>query len=77
MLSTSVTPAHITTDKGFSEHRADKYCGVLIVRLRQPNEQRIHAGVTAAFEQFGEQDWPGLLVVIRDVVQSVQRATRE
>jgi len=47
----------------------------LIVRLRQPNEQRIHTRVMAAFEQFAEEDWPGLLVVMRDVVQSVQRAT--
>jgi len=65
----------ITTDKGFSEHRDDKHHGVLIVRLRQPNEQRIHARVMAAFEQFAPEDWPGLLVVMRDVVQSVQRAT--
>ena len=31
----------ITTDKGFSEHRDEQHCGILIVRLRQPNEQRI------------------------------------
>ena len=32
----------ITTAKGFSEHRDEQHCGILIVRLRQPNEQRIH-----------------------------------
>lgn len=65
----------ITTDKEFSEHRADKHHGVLIIHLRQPNEQRIHTPVMAAFEQFAADDWSGLLVVMRDVVQSVQRAT--
>jgi predicted nuclease of predicted toxin-antitoxin system len=64
----------ITTDKGFSEHRDAQHHGVLIVRLRRPNEQRIHARIMAAFQQFSEQDWPGLLVVMRDVVQSIYRA---
>jgi predicted nuclease of predicted toxin-antitoxin system len=64
----------ITTDKGFSEHRDEKHRGILIVRLRQPNEQRIHTRIMAAFRQFKEQDWPGLLVVMRDEVQSVHRS---
>lgn len=64
----------VTTDKGFSEHRDEQHCGILIVRLRQPNEQRIHARIMAAFRQFTEQEWPGLLVVMRDAVQSVHRA---
>jgi len=63
----------ITTDKGFSDHRSEKHYGVLIVRLRQPNEQRIHSRVMSAFQQFSAEDWPGLLVVMRDVVQSVHR----
>jgi len=42
--------------------------------LHQPNEERIHARVMAAFRQFTEQDWPGLTVVMRDNVQSVRRA---
>jgi len=33
----------VTTDKGFSEHRDEPHYGLLVVRLRQPNEQRIHA----------------------------------
>ena len=66
----------VTTDKGFSEHRDKQHCGILIVRLRQPNEQRIHARIMAAFRQFTDEDWPGLLVVIRDTVQSVHRASR-
>ena len=64
----------LTTDKGFSMHRDEPHCGLLIVRLRQPNEQRIHARIMAAFRQFQENDWPGLLVVMRDRVQSVHRA---
>ena len=35
----------VTTDKGFSEHRDEAHYGILIVRLRQPNEQRIHARI--------------------------------
>ena len=64
----------VTTDKGFSEHRDERHYGLLIVRLRQPNEQRIHARIMAAFRQFSEREWPGLLVVMRDAVQSVHRA---
>ena len=64
----------VTTDKGFSEHRDEPHYGLLIVRLRQPNEQRIHVRILAAFRQFTERDWPGLLVVMRDAVQSVHRA---
>ena len=64
----------VTTDKGFSEHRDDRHHGILIVRLRQPNEQRIHARIMAAFRQFAGHEWPGLLVVMRDTVQSMHRA---
>jgi predicted nuclease of predicted toxin-antitoxin system len=64
----------ITTDKGFSEHRNEPHHGVLVVRLRQPNEQRIHARIMAAINHFPESDWAGLLVVMRDKVQSVHRA---
>ena len=64
----------VTTDKGFSEHRDEQHYGILVVRLRQPNEEKIHARIMAAFRQFAERDWPGLLVVMRDTVQSVHRA---
>lgn len=63
----------ITTDKGFSEHRCDDHHGILIVRLRQPNERQIHARIMHALRQFPENSWPGLLVVMRDNVQSVSR----
>jgi len=64
----------ITTDKGFAQHRGESHPGVLIVRLRQPNEAKIHERVMRAIRQFPESEWPGLLVVMRDAVQSVSRA---
>ncbi len=64
----------ITTDKGFSLRRADPHSGVLIVRLRQPTRQKIHDRVLRAIRRFPQSEWPGLLVVMRDAVQSVWRA---
>ncbi len=73
-LAQSETRLLITTDKGFVNHRDVNHHGILIVRLHQPNEARIHARVMAEFRQFTEQDWPGMMVVMRDNVQSVRRA---
>jgi predicted nuclease of predicted toxin-antitoxin system len=64
----------ITTDKGFTEYRAAGHCGILIVRLRQPNRLKIHQSVMLGIERFNEADWPGLLVVIRDATMSTSRA---
>jgi predicted nuclease of predicted toxin-antitoxin system len=64
----------MTTDKGFTEYRAASHFGILIVRLRQPNRLKIHESVMLAFERFGEADWLGLLVVIRDAIMSTSRA---
>ncbi len=64
----------ITTDKGFAQHRGKKYYGVLIVRLRQPNRHKIHQRVMLAMTQFEPAEWPGLLVVMRDMVRSVWHA---
>ena len=47
---------------------------MLLVRLRQPNEAKIHERVLRAMHQFPEAAWPGLLVVMRDTIQSVTRA---
>jgi predicted nuclease of predicted toxin-antitoxin system len=65
----------ITTDKGFVQHRAESHHGILVVRLRQPNEQKIHERVMHAINQFSEDEWGGLVVVMRDMVQSIWRAT--
>ena len=63
----------VTTDKGFVGHRSEDHAGLLVVRLRQPNEDRIHSRVMAAFTQFSQNEWRGLTVVMRDTVQSVNR----
>ena len=63
----------ITTDKGFANYRAESHHGILIVRLRQPNEQKIHLRIMQAINQYSESEWAGLLVVMRDAVQSVWR----
>ena len=64
----------ITTDKGFTHYRTVQHHGILVVRLRQPNRQRIHRRIMQAMAQFAEAEWPGLLVVMRDVVQSTWRS---
>ena len=63
----------ITTDKGFANYRAESHDGILIIRLRQPNEQKIHLRIMQAINQYSESEWGGLLVVMRDAVQSVWR----
>ena len=63
----------VTTDKGFVHHRGPGHPGVLVVRLRQPNEEKIHQRVMTALRQFEATEWPGLIVVMRDAVQSVNR----
>ena len=64
----------ITTDKGFTRHRDKPHHGILIVRLRQPNRHKIHQRIMQAMKGFEAEKWPGLLVVMRDVAQSVWRA---
>lgn len=63
----------ITTDKGFTNYRDEPHQGILVIRLRQPNRDKIHERVMRAINQFAEDEWPGLLVVMRDAVQSVTR----
>jgi predicted nuclease of predicted toxin-antitoxin system len=65
----------ITTDKGFTEYRATTHNGILIVRLRQPNRLKIHQSVMRVIKKFGDVDWPGLLVVVRDATMSTSRAS--
>jgi predicted nuclease of predicted toxin-antitoxin system len=62
-----------TTDKGFTHYRTAHHYGILVVRLRKPNRHRIHHRIMQAMAQFAEAEWPGLLVVMRDVAQSVWR----
>lgn len=64
----------ITTDKGFSKHRNEPHHGILIVRLKQPNRIKIHQRVMQAINQFEENEWKDLLVVMRDAVQAVWKS---
>lgn len=66
----------ITTDKGFASRRDLPHHGVLIVRLRKPNRRKIHGRVMQTMSRFRTREWPGLLVVMRDTVQSTWRARR-
>jgi len=67
----------ITTDKGFTQYRAVHHHGVLIIRLRRPNRHKIHQRIMQAMMQFTDKDWPGLLVVMRDIAQSTWRITEK
>ena len=69
--------ALITTDKGFTEYRSVAHHGILIVRLRQPNRQKIHNAIIHVVERFPEVEWPNLLVVVRDTTMSTSRAGGE
>lgn len=64
----------ITTDKGFTQQREESHHGILIIRLKKPNRYRIHERVLQAITGFREDEWPGLLVVMRDNAQSIWRA---
>ena len=63
----------VTTDKGFSQFRRVSHFGIIIVRLHHPNRHNIHARIMSAIGQFAEKDWPGTLLTMRDVAQSVSR----
>jgi len=72
-LSLAESRARITTDKAFTEYRSVTHHGILIVRLRQPNRQKIHRAVMHVIERFSEEEWPNLLVVLRDTTMSTSR----
>ena len=63
----------ITTDKGFTANRTQPHYGILVVRLRQPNRLKINNSVMQGLQRFGEEEWPGLIVVVRDQVLSTSR----
>jgi predicted nuclease of predicted toxin-antitoxin system len=72
-LALAESRALITTDKGFTEYRSVPHNGILIVRLRQPNRQKIHHAIMQVLQRFPEKEWPNLLVVIRDTTMSTSR----
>ena len=73
-LTLAETRTLITTDKGFTQYRSVPHHGILIVRLRQPNRQRIHQAVMDVIARFPDAEWPNLLVVVRDSTMSTSRA---
>jgi predicted nuclease of predicted toxin-antitoxin system len=66
----------ITTDKGFMQYRNNQHNGILVVRLKQPNRLKIHKRTMKAIIQFAEEEWKGLIVVMRDNIQSVLRSSK-
>ena len=67
----------ITTDKGFSIHRDEAHHGILIVRLKQPTRLKIHQRIMQAITKYSEQQWSGLMIVMRDVVQSSWKSRKK
>ncbi len=64
----------ITTDKGFTEHRDEQHYGLLIIRLKQPSRAKIHQRVMQALKRYATNQWPGLMVVMRDTFQSTWKS---
>ncbi len=64
----------ITTDKGFSNQRNEPHYGILIIRLKQPTRAKNHQRIIQAMHKYSETEWPGLMVVMRDTVQSTWQA---
>jgi predicted nuclease of predicted toxin-antitoxin system len=60
----------ITTDKGFSGRRNEAHHGILIIRLKQPTRLKIHQRVMRAIKRYAETEWPGLMIIMRDAIQS-------
>lgn len=56
----------ITTDKGFVEYRSIEHSGILVIRLRQPNRQKIHDRIMMAIKLYDDAQWKSALVVMRD-----------
>ena len=64
----------ITTDKGFSVYRDEPHYGILIIRLKQPTRLKIHKRVMHAIMSYPKKEWPGLMVIMRDLVQSAWKS---
>ncbi len=63
----------ITTDKGFALNRHEKHYGILIVKLKQPNRLKIHQKVMKAMDRFKAEEWPGMTVIMQDMVCSIRK----
>ena len=67
----------ITTDRGFTHYRDREHHGILIVSLRRPNRHKINERVIEAMRLFSPEQWPGLLVVMRDKTMSTWRSGKQ
>lgn len=63
----------ITTDKGFSAYRDEAHFGILIVCLKKPNRLKIHQRIMQAITHYSEPQWKGLMLVMRDTLQSISK----
>lgn len=66
----------LTTDKGFTQYRADAHFGALIVLLARPSRHAIHDRIMLVLSNQPVDSWLGLLVVVRDRVKSVFKNKR-
>ncbi|HSE40054.1 MAG TPA: DUF5615 family PIN-like protein [Acidobacteriota bacterium] len=64
----------ITTDRGFANRRDELHSGILIVRLKMPNSEKIHQRIFTALSEFHETEWRGLLVIMRDKTKGIWKA---
>lgn len=64
----------VTTDKGFLDKRSAGHAGLLVVRLKQPNLQKIHLRVMYAISDVESSEWTDLTYVMRDRVRSKSRS---
>lgn len=62
----------ITTDKGFARRVLQPHFGLMIITLRQPNQQKIHQRVLLALSQIESQEWKNRTVLMRDTVQTTR-----
>ena len=63
----------ITTDKGFNYNREKPHFGILIVKLRKPNQQKIHDRILYALDKYSSEDLKGKIIVTRDSVCNLRK----
>lgn len=67
----------ITTDKGFRHHHPSRnHFGILIVRLRRPNRERIHKRILDMMARFSPNEWRGMLVIAQDKIHRVSYSSK-
>jgi hypothetical protein len=64
----------LTSDRAFARRRNEPHFGMIVVRLRQPNREDFRRRTLDAVCEAPSDEWPGLLVVVRDRAQTLYRA---